>query len=319
MWAVRSPRSPSSADLIWAGVSSRACAAASSMASGRPSRKRHRSATSSAWSRSRKSGATASGPVDEHLDGRRSSDLVRRGALRRDLERRDRNLVLSAQTQRQPTRGQHGQAGGPIHQVVHQSAAVGDRLQVVQHDQDARVQARQRGLVIAPGHREGQLAGQLGLVRALGGGEVDDPPSKSSATAAAATAATWTFRSPPAPSASASGPVRRTADRGSGRRARDARTWGWRSAAAGQGHVAPRPAPSRSAGRSAARRRPPSDKAGRLRTTARPEQGPAAGSPPRAVAAPGPGRCRARRRADPAPWRTLPAPRPAGHTDRGRS
>ena len=59
MRAVRSPRSASSADLIWDGVSSRAFAAASSIASGRPSRKRHRSATSSAWSSSRNSGATA--------------------------------------------------------------------------------------------------------------------------------------------------------------------------------------------------------------------------------------------------------------------
>ena len=60
MWAARSPRSPSSAALIWPGVSRRVFAAASSMARGRPSRKRQRSATSSAWSRSRKSGATAS-------------------------------------------------------------------------------------------------------------------------------------------------------------------------------------------------------------------------------------------------------------------
>ena len=309
MWAARSPRSPSSAALIWPGVSSRVFAAASSMARGRPSRKRQRSATSSAWSRSRKSGATASA---------RSTNISTAGAAAIPPKTRPpagppaagQGSRAQLANERQPARGQHGQARGPIHQVVHQSATVGDRLQVVQHDQDARVQGPQRGLVIAPGHREGQLASQLGLVRALRGAQVDDAIELRWQRSPPPRQPLWTFRSLPAPSASASGPVRRTAHRGSVRRGRDARTWGWRAEGAAQGHVALRPGLRGRSGdpHLVVGRQGTGPAAG---TTARPGRGPAAGSPPRAVAAPGPGRCRARRRAAPAPVRRWPTPPPA--------
>ena len=115
------------------------------------------------------------GPVHEHLDGRRSGDLIRGGALPRDLERgtgiscsarRRSGSRLVDSTVRHEVRSTRSCTSRP-------PLAIDSRLSSTTRMRESR--PPKCGLVIGPGHREGQLAGELGLVRALGGSEVDDP------------------------------------------------------------------------------------------------------------------------------------------------
>ena len=102
---------------IACGGSSRIRAAASSIASGRPSRRWQISATAGAFSSvTAKSGADRGGALDEQRDRRVLRERLDRQRLvgprrSRQRERRHRELVLAAQVQRRPAGHQDLQVG----------------------------------------------------------------------------------------------------------------------------------------------------------------------------------------------------------------
>ncbi len=117
-------------------------AAASSIASGRPSSPMQISATagalaavsansgSTAWARATNSATAA---LAASASGATAALSVRQ------LQRRDRHLVLAADPQRVAARHEHLQPAGRRQQRGHRSGGVGDLLEVVEHEQQVLV------------------------------------------------------------------------------------------------------------------------------------------------------------------------------------
>jgi len=111
-------------------------AAASSRASGRPSSRRHNSATAAAfWLVSVKPGWTIPGPIHEQPH-RRGLGEHRQGASGRgNAKRIHPPFLFSAQPQHYPAGHQHPQPRRPLEQICHRGRGAQHVLEVIEHEQ----------------------------------------------------------------------------------------------------------------------------------------------------------------------------------------